>query len=406
MLETQELEALRAAAQGIADQLVAWRRHLHRRPELELGCHQTAEFVARELRASGVFDLRQGLATSGLTGVFFGREPGPVVGLRVDMDALPLTEATGVDFASERPGAAHACGHDGHMTIALGVARVLRDAGVAFRGAVKFVFEPGEEYPGGAPLMIRDGALENPKVEALLGCHIFPGLEQGTYGLREGVMCAANDEFVVEITGQGGHGAYPHLCRDPVAAAGSFIVGVQNIVSRMVNPVDPQVVTIGEIHGGKGHNVIPESVTLKGTIRSVSSEGRRAAVEGLRSVARGVETIHGVSCRVDLTPVEPPLVCDPRLTAVARDLLYEVVGSQRVRFIQTPSLGAEGFAFYSEAVPVTYLRIGSRNETKGYTSPLHSPGFNFDEAILPEAVFVMSALVLRTLERLGAGDGA
>jgi amidohydrolase len=399
-METRQIESLRSAAESLGDQIISWRREFHRRPELELGCHRTAELIARELGASGASDLRQGLAESGLTAVVSGGQPGPTVGLRVDMDALPISEETGVDFASECSGVSHACGHDGHIAIALGVARVLRDSGVTFPGKVKFIFEPGEEYPGGAALMIRDGALREPRVEGILGYHIFPGLEQGTYGLREGTMCASNDEFTVEIAGHAGHGAYPHLCQDPIVAAGSFIVGVQNIVSRMTSPVDPLVVTIGEVHGGKGHNVIPASVTLKGTIRAVSAAGRQGGEEGLRAVARGVEAIHGVTCRVDLIAVEPPLICDPGLTALARDVLYGVVGPGRVRFIDAPSLGAEGFAFYSEVVPATYLRIGSRNPAKGYTSPLHSPGFNFDEAIMPEAAFVLAALALRVLERL------
>lgn len=394
------LELLRANSYKIAGQLVDWRRRLHRRPELELDCHETAAMIAGELRGMGVTDIRQGLATSGLVAVIRGGEPGPTVGIRLDMDALPVNEETGVDFRSENAGAAHACGHDGHMTIGLGLARVLRDSEIRFRGNIKLIYQPGEEYPSGAPLMIGDGALRDPDVAAMIALHIFPGLEQGTYGLREGVMTSRNDEFTVEIRGQGGHGAYPHACKDPIAASGTFITGVQNIVSRMVNPVDPVVVTIAEVCGGKGHNVIPPLVTMKGTIRSVSEEGRQAAAAGLEAVARGVEAIHGVTCQVTLVAGEPPLRCAPELTAIARDVLYETVGRDKVVFIEHPSLGADDFAFYSEVLPVTYLRIGSRNEAGGFSSPLHSPSFNFDEAILPEAVFVLACIALRVLERL------
>jgi len=392
-------EEMRRRAAGMAEDLVRWRRWFHRNPELELDCYETGRKIVEELRSIGVEEVVEGLARSGVVATVRGG-PGPTVAVRCDMDALPVTEETGLPFQSRHPGRAHACGHDGHMAIGLGLARLFAGHGGDLPGNVKVLFQPGEEYPCGAPLMIEGGALEDPRVDAMIGFHIFPGLPAGTFGLRQGVMTARNDEFTVRIEGSGGHGAYPHECADPVVAAGSFVTGVQTIASRRVSPVDPLVVTIGEIHGGKGHNVIATEVVLKGTVRSVSEDGRSRALEGLRGIARAVESMHGVKCALDLVVGEPALKCSPEITAAAAAALREAVGEDCLTFIETPSLGSDDFAFYSEAVPVTYIRVGCRAE--GYESALHTPTFDFDERILPDALHAIAVVVLRVMEAVGA----
>jgi len=350
----------------------------------------------------GITAIRRGLAGSGLVATIGGDFTGPTVGIRFDMDALPVTESTGLPFSSKYPGRAHACGHDGHIAVGLGVAKALTSGGISFGGNVKLIFQPGEEYPGGARLMIRDGALEDPKVDAMLGFHIFPGLRAGTFGLRRGVMTARNDEFTVKITGRGGHGAYPHQCKDPVAACGTFITGVQNIVARMVSPVDSAVVTIGEVHGGRGHNVIPREVDLKGTVRTISDEGREAALDGLRSVAEAVARLHSVQVDIEVVAGEPPLVCSPQLMDIVVRALRGVIDEGDLTFIEVPSLGADDFAFYSEQIPALYIRVGSCAE--GYENPLHNTAFDFPENILPGALFVVMTAAMGILNGLGRGN--
>lgn len=385
-------------SEKIKDQLVEWRRHFHRHPEIELDCYETSKVIQQELKKMDI-EVKTGFAKTGVVGIIKGKAGGRVIGVRADMDALPIKEQTGLPFASEVEGLSHACGHDGHMAMCLGVAEVLSKYRDKINGTIKLLFEPGEEYPGGAKLMIEDGALDNPKVDAMIGCHIFPEIDAGKFGLRYGAMTARNDEFTIELKGPGGHGAHPDEVPDPMVAAGFFITQLQTVVSRFKHPVEPLVITVGQISAEGGHNVIVQSVKMKGTIRSIDYEARNLAIEQMEQILKGIKTAFNVDFKLKIVDGEPPLFCDKGLTAIAEDLLKQLFGEEKIVIIERPSLGAENFAFYSEKVPVVYLRIGSRDEDKGFIHPLHSAGFNFDENILPKGIAVISSLALNLLNK-------
>lgn len=387
---------LKEKALSLRSRIIGWRRDIHRHPELELNCHRTAAIVSKELQALGL-EVKTGIAGTGVTGTLYGSEPGPVVALRVDMDALPVTEQTGLPFASEVEGAMHACGHDGHTALGLGTAAVLSRVREHLRGTVRFIFQPGEESPGGAGLMIAEGVLENPRVEALFGCHIFPGVASGSIGVRYGVMTARNDEFIITLAGVGGHGAYPHKCTDVIVAAGHLIVGIQTIVSRSNDPVTPLVVTVAQICGGTGHNVMPESVTLKGTVRSIDESSREIAFRRLKDLLKGISTAFDVQGDLEIVAGGPCLKCDERITGFVEKKLVGLIGKERVDIITRPSLGAEDFALFSEAVPSSYIRIGSYSEEKGFIHNLHTPRFDFDEQILVDGAYILSCLLYEYL---------
>ena len=382
----------------IAAQIINWRRQFHQHPELELNCCHTAEVVSQHLLGLGL-EVQTGIADTGVIGVLASQNPGPVVALRVDMDALPIGEQTGLPFASRVDGVMHACGHDGHTAIGMGVATVLAQCRDSLQGTVKFIFQPGEEFPGGLKIMIAGGALDSPRVDAILGGHIYPGLPLGKVGVRYGVMTAADDEFTVELKGTGGHGAYPHQCADPIVAAGHLITALQSIVARNTDPLDSLVVSLGQITGGSGYNVIPERVVIKGTIRSLSEYSRETAHQRLKEILNGIQQAFGVEHSLDLIPGNPSLTCDRHLTAFIEECLVDLVGREQVFSIPAPSMGAEDFAYYAEQVPATYLRLGSRDEAGGYLHALHTPYFDFNEQILIDGTKVFAHLISRLLAR-------
>lgn len=385
-------QAIRENVKNMGDQIIAWRREIHRHPELGLDCGRTAALVSAQLQAAGL-EVQSGLAQSGVVGILRGEKPGPVVALRVDMDALPIAEQTGLPFASARQGVMHACGHDGHTAMGLGAATVLSRLRHELRGTVKFIFQPGEESPGGAKLMIKEGVLEDPKVEALFGCHIFPGVRAGHWGVRYGTMTASDDEFDITISGVGGHGAYPHKGVDPIAALGYFLVGVQSIVARSNDPVQPLVISVTEVSGGQGHNVIPGEVRLKGTIRSTEADSREMARRRLSDLLEGLKLSQQITYSLRFVAENPALVCDPKLTRFAEKTLREVFGEAKVVSIAQPSLGAEDFAYFAGQVPAAYLRIGCYDQEAGRVHQLHTPYFDFEESILIEGSAGLACLL-------------
>ncbi len=388
-------EEIRAKAIELEPQVIAWRRQIHRRPEVHLDCAATAHMVAKELERMG-YEVRRGLAKTGVVGLLRGAKEGPLAALRVDMDALPLQEETGLEFASEVDGVMHACGHDGHTAIGLGVAELLSFAG-DLPGCVLLVFQPGEEYPGGASLMIQDGALD-PLPGAVFGLHIFPGVPLGRIGLRYGNMTARNDEFLVDLVGTAGHGAYPHKAVDPFPALAAFINATQSIVSRNLDPFEPLVISLGEVSGGGGHNVIPAKISLKGIVRSLDDSARDLALRRMEEVLASLSSLHRVGHRLEVVPMEPPLACDPSLTRFTERTIKDLWGPGSVVLIDRPSLGVDDFAYFAKRVPATYMRLGTYSEEKGYVHPLHSSRFDFDEAILSRGVATLAAVIRRFLE--------
>lgn len=387
----------RAAAACVEADVIEWRRHLHRNPELSGQEHDTADFVARVLRETGIEDVRI-VGDTGVTGLIRGRGPGRVVALRADMDALPGDEKTGLPFSSERPGAAHMCGHDAHTAILLGVAKVLLGARDAFDGAVRLVFQPAEEGLGGAESMIAGGVLENPKVDAIAALHLWPELPPGTVGIRDGALTAATDGVIVTFTGSQGHAAHPHKCVDPIVTAGQFLANVQAVVAREIAPLDAAVLTFGKISGGHAGNIIPDKVTIEGTIRTLSPETREKMAAAVRRFAKSTADGMRASVSVTIRRGVPPLIPDSRLVALFAEGARDLLGADRVAALPTPSMGGEDFALYLEHVPGVFFRLGVQRPGAPF-HPLHSPEFDPDESAFATGVAAMSRFAADFLAR-------
>ncbi|HWI53655.1 MAG TPA: amidohydrolase, partial [Symbiobacteriaceae bacterium] len=311
--------------------------------------------------------------------VIDGGRPGRTVALRADMDALPIAEETGLPFASENPGVMHACGHDVHTATLLATARALKQIEADLPGRVVLIFQPGEEVnPGGASLMIRDGVLQNPAVDAIFGLHVYPLAEAGTMAFGAGPMLAAPDEFDVTIVGRGGHGAQPHLCVDPVLVAAQCLTLLQQIVARNVGPFQSAVITVGSIHGGTARNVIPDEVTFKGTVRTMDSAVQALMRERITAVIRGVCDAAGASYRLRYDPGYPALVNDAAATDLARRAALHVLDEAAVQPMG-PSMGGEDFAFYLQQVPGSFARLGSMAPGTVGPAGLHTAKLMIDE---------------------------
>jgi len=353
----------------------------HQEPELSLQEERTREKVVRALQELNIpyrtFD--EGYGVVGLIG---GDRSGPVVALRADMDGLPVTEATGLAFASRFPGKMHACGHDVHMASLLGAASILQRPPRALAGPVKLIFQPAEEegQVGGARALIDQGCLENPKVEFIVGQHVFPSLPLGQVGWKAGPMMAAADAFRITVRGKGGHAATPHQGPDAVLVASEIVLGMQALVSRVVDPVEPAVVSVGSVHGGTRNNILPDEVVLEGTVRSMSAATRKLLEDALRRRVRSIASSLGAKVRIDYQVGYPTLVNEPKATHAVAATLTREFGRGAVVEIPRPIMGAEDFACYLEHVPGTFLRLGVG--VPGRPASLHSATFAPDERAL------------------------
>jgi amidohydrolase len=377
----------------LKQQLVAWRRTLHGRPELGFEETETAAFVAERLRALGL-PVTTGVARTGVVAVLTaGRSARPPVLLRADMDALPIQEVPGRPYGSEIAGRMHACGHDGHMAMLLGAAALLVAARDRLDRDVVFCFQPGEEGFGGAEAMINEGVLRDHRVGEAYGLHLWSPFPAGTIHVRPGPTMAAQDEFLVTVRGRAGHGALPHAAIDPIVAAAHAVVGLQAIVARAVDPMDAAVVTVGSLHAGSAPNAIPDEAVLRGTMRSFD-EGVRAT---LRSASRRVfeETAaaHGCGCDFVLHPGYPAVVNDAAAVERVRRHAAAVVGEANV-IEPRPMAAAEDFAYFLREVPGAFTFIGAGNVARGVTAPHHSPAFDIDEAALPIGAELLARIAL------------
>ena len=360
----------------LSTQLVTWRRDLHRHPELGFEEFRTRDLILEELRIMGL-EPHVSCGT-GIVALVHGSAPGRTLLVRADMDALPVQERASHEYASVHPGKMHACGHDAHCAILLGLARVLVAHRHAFRGTVKLVFQPAEEGPGGALPLIEAGVLEHPSVDAALGLHVWNHLPVGTVGVRPGAFMANTDEFRLKISGQGGHGALPHLSVDAIAVAGQLIPALQTIVSRNVSPLDSAVVTLGTIHGGERHNVIAHEVTITGTARSFSTEVGDLLPRRMAEIAEGLGKAMGAQIELDYRRVYPATVNDPDMTDLVRVAARRVVGDSRVMDVE-PTMGGEDMAYFLQRVPGCYFFVGTANPDRGLDRPHHHPEFDIDE---------------------------
>ncbi len=381
---------IREAAEALQPALVAIRRDIHAHPELAFEEVRTAGIVAAELARLGI-PHRAGVGRTGVVGTIEGGRTGPTLAIRADMDALPIAEETGLDFASQVPGKMHACGHDIHTATLLGVAAVLAELAPMLAGRVVLVFQPAEEVLEGAAAMIADGAAEG--VDLALGFHNHPDMPVGRFGFVRGACLAASDRFDLVIRGRSGHAAHPYAAVDPIVAASAFVGQAQTVVSREIRPIHPAVVTIGSFQGGTTYNIIPERVHLKGTVRTLHEAARDTAEAALKRLAAGLETTMRVSCAMDYVRKVPPLVNDDRV-------LDPAIAAVRAQFGEAieegePSMGAEDFSAFAALVPSFQLRIGSG--APGRDDRLHNAGYQPDERCLSNGVQALSRAALELL---------
>ncbi len=375
------------------EELTAWRRHLHERPEILYDVHETAAFVAGKLTEFGCDEVVTGLGRTGVVGLIHGRHGsnGPTVGLRADMDALPINEITGAKWASRTPGKMHACGHDGHMTMLLGAARHLARTR-NFAGSVAVIFQPAEEGGAGGLAMVQDGMMERFGIERVFGMHNLPGLPVGQFAIKPGPITASTDEFVITVTGKGGHAAMPHLAVDPIVAGAAIVSSLQTIASRNGNPLDSVVCSVTKFNGGFAHNVIPDTVKLSGTVRTLTPAMRDLAEERLKAIATGIAASHGASASVDYVRSYPVTVNHPLETLIAGDSAALTAGEEAVDRAVDPMMGGEDFSYMLEARPGAFIFIGN-----GDTASLHHPAYDFNDDALPYGVSYWVTLAERAL---------
>ncbi|MGH9942892.1 MAG: M20 metallopeptidase family protein [Pyrinomonadaceae bacterium] len=391
------------AAEAMRDKLITQRRDFHMHPELSNREVRTARVVAERLRAFGFDEVKTGVGRYGIVALLKGKKPGPVVAVRADMDALPVEETRDVPYKSQTPGVMHACGHDLHMTVALGVAEILGGMREEIAGTIKFIFQPAEEGPppgeeGGAKLMVKEGALENPRPLAIFGLHTKPDAEVGQIVYQSGPSMATADRFFVTLRGKKTHGAYPHEGVDAIYVAAQCLSALQSVRSRRIDPTEPLVISVGSIHGGNRFNIIADEVKLEGTMRTLSEDVRRRAQELVRETLAGVTAAHGAAFELKFEEMTALTYNEPRLVEETLPGLRRVLGDENV-LARRPQMGAEDFSYFQRVVPGFYIFLGTGNKAKGITAAWHTPEFDVDEASLVVGTKMMATVLLDFLDR-------
>ncbi|SFW48014.1 M20 metallopeptidase family protein [Chitinophaga sancti] len=383
---------IKELAHKYAPEFIAIRRHIHANPELSFQEFETSKYIQQQLDTFGV-KYTAGIAGTGIVAIIEGKNPAKkVIALRADIDALPITEANDVPYKSLNSGIMHACGHDVHTTCVLGATRILQELKDEFEGTIKILFQPGEEkHPGGASLMIKDGALENPRPDAILGMHVQPSMEAGLLGFRAGQYMASADEIYINIKGKGGHAAQPHLTTDIILVASHLVVSLQQVISRNNNPFSPSVLSICAFNGGYTTNVIPSEVKLMGTFRAMDETWRFKAHEIIKKQATELAHAMGAEIEIDILVGYPCLYNNEEVTERSRTLAGEYLGQEHVQDTEV-RMGAEDFAFYSQIIPACFFRLGTGNVAKGITSGVHTPTFDIDERAIETGIGTMAYL--------------
>ncbi len=400
--DAREQEIARAA-DGLRQKMIEQRRDFHMNPELSNREERTAKVVAERLRALGLDEVKTEVGKHGVVALLKGKLPGGVVAVRADMDALPIQETIDVPYKSKNPGVKHACGHDLHMTIELGVAEVLSKMRDRVRGTVKFIFQPAEEGPpagerGGAPLMIAEGCLENPRPSAIFGLHVMPNIEVGQIGINSGPAMASSDRFSVTVRGKKVHGAYPHDGIDAVVVAAECVTALQSIRSRRINTQEPLVITLGSIHGGNRFNIIADEVKLEGTMRTLNEEVRAKAMEMMKQTLAGVTSAYGASYELEFGSNNAVTYNNPALVEATLPVMKRILGDKNIT-TPLPQMGAEDFSAYQKVVPGFFYFLGVGNKARGITAMVHTPEFDADEQSLVIGVKLMSNVLLDYLDR-------
>lgn len=383
-------------AQSLFDYTRQLRRDFHKHPEIGFKELRTANIVARELSALGM-EVKTGVGQTGVVGLLEGEQPGGVVLVRFDMDALPIQEQTAAEYASVNDGVMHACGHDAHVAIGLTVARLLTDHRKELKGTVKLVFQPAEEGLGGAEAMLTDGVLENPVPDVTLALHVWNEKPVGWIGVTPGPVMAAADTFKIRIIGKGGHGAAPHLTNDPVITAVQVINALQSIVSRNVSPLQSAVVTVASVHAGDAFNVIPSEAEMKGTLRTYDPTVRDLVVARFGKIVDDIAHAFNCDAQYEIKSITPAVVNDPQITSRVQQLVKSLLPQDELD-VHSITMGSEDMAYLMQKVPGCYFFIGSANHSKGLDAPHHHAKFDFDETILSKAAGLMAASVITILQ--------
>ncbi|MEO5755976.1 MAG: M20 aminoacylase family protein [Mesorhizobium sp.] len=368
-------------AAEMQDEVAGWRRHLHQTPELNFDVFKTADFVTEKLKAFGCDEVVTGLGKTGVVGIIRGRKgDGTTVGLRADMDALPLNEITGKPYASTIPGKMHACGHDGHTAMLLGAAKYLAETR-NFAGSVAVIFQPAEEGGGGGNEMVKDGMMDRFGISRVFGMHNMPGLPVGQFAIRPGPIMAATAEFTITIKGKGGHAAMPHGTIDPIVIASQLVGALQTIASRSTDPVEAVVVSVTKFHAGDAYNIIPEAAEIAGTVRTLRKEIAKKSEERIRAICDGIATAFGARIEVDYDSNYPVTFNHPEETVFTSDVAATVAGDSHVHRAIQPVMGGEDFSYMLEARPGAFIFIGN-----GDTAGLHNPAYDFNDEAIPHGM--------------------
>ena len=368
-------------AAELQEEVAGWRRHIHQKPELNFDVFETAAFVTEKLKEFGCDEVVTGIGKTGVVGVIRGSKgDGSTVGLRADMDALPITEVTGKPYASQTPGKMHACGHDGHTAMLLGAAKYLAETR-NFAGSVAVIFQPAEEGGGGGNEMVKDGMMDRFGIAKVFGMHNMPGLPVGQFAIRPGPIMAATAEFTITIKGRGGHAAMPHGTIDPIVIASQLVGALQTIASRNTDPVESVVVSVTKFHAGDAYNVIPETAEIAGTVRSLKKDVAKKAEQRIRQLCAGLAAAHDTTIEVDYDANYPVTFNHPDETVFSGDIAAEVAGDAQVQRTIQPVMGGEDFSYMLEARPGAFIFIGN-----GDSAGLHHPAYDFNDEVIPHGV--------------------
>jgi amidohydrolase len=384
--------------QNLDPKIIEFRRNFHQNPEFSNQEHLTATYIASHLREMGI-EVSEGVGGTGVVGLLRGNEDGRTIAVRADMDALPIHETNDLSYRSINDQYMHACGHDGHMAMVLGVAMLLAPMRDCFKGNIKFIFQPAEEIPpeGGAKRMISADVLQNPLVDAILGIHIWPDIPAGEIALKVGPIMAQADKFELSLRGKGGHGASPHHTVDPFVMTATVILALQTLVSRNTDPLQSVVLSIGKCGGGSAANIIPDEVRLEGTTRYFEVTQGEFIKERIEELAKGISHAYGGSYELSYQYGFAPTINDPQITKLLARAAGEIVGEEKVHWIDAPSMTGEDFCFFLQQVPGCYFWLGTRNPGKGIIHPLHSPNFQLDENILGLGTAILAKAILNFL---------
>lgn len=381
----------------LKDETIKIRRDIHKNPELGFQEFSTSDLIFNSMQEMGYEVSR--VAKTGVVGLIRGNDQSKTIAVRADIDCLPLQELNNVEYKSQNSGKMHACGHDGHTAIALATAKLIKSRQSELKGNVKFIFQPAEEGPGGAEPMIKEGVLENPKVDTIIGLHLWNMLPLGTIGVKGGPLMASADEFTIIIKGRGGHGALPHETVDSVVVMAHVITALQTIVSRNVNPLEPAVVTVGKVEAGSNFNIIAESAKMIGTVRTFSNELRDELEIKVKNIVEHVTKAFGATYEINYVRFYPPTINDENVASLIREAASDVIAKDKI-LTNEVTMGAEDMSYFLNEVPGCYFFLGSANSEKGLDKPHHSPYFDFDEEALSIGTQIMTNTIFKYFEKV------